>query len=40
VVLGVDREFERPLQITAMQTDGTLQRTRSCAQTGVVKRSS
>jgi hypothetical protein len=38
-VLRVDREFERPLQITAMQTDGALKRTRSGTQTGVVKRS-
>jgi hypothetical protein len=38
-MLRVDREFERPLQITAMQTDGTLKRTRSRSQAGIVKRS-
>jgi hypothetical protein len=37
-VLRIDREFERPLQITAMQTDSTLERTRACTQTGIVKR--
>jgi hypothetical protein len=39
VVLRVDRKFKRPLQITAMQTDSTLERTCSGAQTSILKRS-
>jgi hypothetical protein len=38
VALRLDRELERPLQITAMQTDGTLESPRSGAQTRIIKR--
>ena len=38
VALRLDRELERPLQITAMQTDSTLESARSGAQTRVTKR--
>ena len=39
VALRVDREFERPLQITSMQANSTLESTRSRTQTRIVKRS-